>query len=32
MTSTSDGMIRGWIYNNGTWGMAYQPDNEEEVI
>lgn len=27
MTSTSDGMIRGWTYSNGSWGIAYQPDN-----
>lgn len=32
MTSTSDGMIRGWVHSNGVWGAAYQPDNEEEII
>ena len=32
ITSTSDGLIRGWRYNNGGWVLAGQPDNEEEMI
>ena len=27
VTSTSDGMVRGWRFNNGSWMLAYQPDN-----
>lgn len=29
ITSTSDGLIRGWKYNNGNWILAGLPDNDE---
>jgi len=32
ITSTNDGYIRGWRANNNTWSLAFQPDNDEELI